>query len=73
MKQDRKLNETRSKTKRLLDVPVFNTNTYGTHSSKYHCIVDWNNFRKTFPSLPPAECTYFNVKKLLKERFLSLY
>ena len=65
--------ETRSKTNRLLDVPFFNTDAYGTHSSKYHCIIDWNDFRRTFSSLLSTEFTYFNVKRLLKERFLNSY
>ena len=32
----------RAFTKRILDTPLYKTNTYGTHSAKYHCIVDWN-------------------------------
>ena len=65
--------QTRSKTKNLLDTPLFNTDTYGTKSAKYRCIVDWNNFRKTFPHLLLTDCTYFNVKKLLKEHFINKY
>ena len=26
-----------------------------THSAKYNCIIDWNNFKKTFSNLIPAE------------------
>ena len=65
--------QTRSKAKKLLDIPLFQTDTYETNSTKYNCITDWNNFRKTFPNIPQNECTYFNVKKLLKEHLLNKY
>ena len=65
--------QTRSKTKKLLDIPLFKTDTYGTHSVKYNCIVDWNNFKKKFPSLPPQDYTYFKVKKILKNYYISEY
>ena len=65
--------QTRSTTKRLLDTPLLNTDTYGTQSTKYNCIADWNSFRKTFKDLPLSECSRFKVKKLLKQLFLNKY
>ena len=32
--------QTRASTKITLDTPLYKRNTYGTHSAKYHCIVD---------------------------------
>ena len=43
--------ETQASTKRILDTPLYKTNTYGTHSAKYHCILDWNKFKRIFPNL----------------------
>ena len=36
--------QTRASTERILDTRLYKTNTYGTHSAKYHCILDWNHF-----------------------------
>ena len=44
--------QTRSTTKRLYDTPLFNTDTYGTQSTKYNCIAIWNSFHKTFQRPP---------------------
>ena len=41
--------QTRSATRKLLDTPCFSSNFYGTQSAKYHCINDWNNFKKNSP------------------------
>ena len=57
---------TRSAGKKLLDIPLLNTETFGTRSSKYNCITDWNNFRNLFPNISLEECTYVKVKCLLK-------
>ena len=65
--------QTRSTTKRLLDTPFLNTDTYGTQSTKYNCIADWNSFRKTFKDLTLSEYSRFKVKKLLKQLFLNKY
>ena len=65
--------QTSSTTKRLLDNPLHNTDTYGTQSTKYNCIADWNSSRKTFNNLPLSECSRFKVKKLLKQLFLNKY
>ena len=54
--------ETKSKTKGLLDIPLLNTQIYGTQSVKYNCIKDWNDFRNNFPNLLPHQCTYTVVK-----------
>ena len=43
--------QTQAYTKRILDTPLYNVNTYGTHSAKYHCILDWNQFKRIFPNL----------------------
>ena len=36
--------DTRSAAKKLLDIPLLNTETYGTRLSKCNRIIDWNNF-----------------------------
>ena len=64
--------QTRSTTKRLLDTPLLNTDTYGTQSTKYKCIAYWNSFRKTFKDVPLSECSRFIVKKLLMQLLLLL-
>ena len=62
--------QTRSTIKRLLNTLLINTDdTYGTQSTKYNCIADWNSFRKTFKDLPLSECSGFKVKKLLMQIF----
>ena len=35
-------------TRRLLNVPCFNTDTYERESAKYHYIIDWKNFLEKF-------------------------
>ena len=35
---------TRSAAMKLLDIPLFNAETFCTQSSKYSCIIYWNNF-----------------------------
>ena len=47
--------QTRLVTRKLLDIPYVKTDAYGTRSAKYHCIIEWNNFKKTFS-------TYLNPK-----------
>ena len=53
--------QTRSKTKRLLDFPLVNTNTSGTQSTRYNCIAGWNSFRKIFKDLPLSQCSHFKI------------
>ena len=65
--------QTRSTTKRLLDSPLLNTDTYGMQSMKYNCIADWNSFPKTFKHLPLSECSRSRVRKLLMQLFLNKY
>ena len=65
--------QTKSAARKLLDTPCFSTNFYGTQSAKNHCIIDWNNFKKQFPSLIPLERTHSAIKSLLKKHFLSQY
>ena len=36
--------QTKSKTKGIIDIPLLNTQIYGTQSVKYNCIKDWNFF-----------------------------
>ena len=62
---------TRSAAKKLLDIPLLNTETHGTRSSKYNCIIDWNNFRNLFPNISLEECTYTKVNDLLKRHYLE--
>ena len=58
--------QTKSKTKRLLDIPLLNTQISDTQSVKYNCVKGWNNFRNNFPYLLPHQCTYTLVKKQVK-------
>ena len=65
--------QTRASTKKILDTPLYKTNTYGTHSAKYHCIVDWNQFKRIFPNLSETDYTYSKLKSLIKQYFLNKY
>ena len=38
-----------SATQNMLDVSLARTNKYEKESVKYHCVRDWNNFKKKFP------------------------
>ena len=61
---------TRSARKNLLDIPLCQTFTYGTQSSKYQCIKDWNRFKKKNSTESP---TYHVVKYKLKKNILASY
>ena len=65
--------QTRASTKRILDTPLYKTNTYGTHSAKYHCILDWNQFKRIFPNLSETDYTYSKLRSLIKRYFLNKY
>ena len=65
--------QTRASTKRILDTPLYKTNTYGTHSAKYHCIVDWNQFKRIYSNLSETDCTYSKLKSLITRSFLNKY
>ena len=65
--------QTKSKTKGLLDIPLLNTQIYGTLSVKYNCIKDWNSFRNNFPSLLLHQFTYALVKKQIIKKLISKY
>ena len=62
-----------SKTKRLLDIPLLDTQIYGTQSVKYNCIKGSNNFTKNFLNLLPHQCTYTLVKEQVKIFLISKY
>ena len=64
---------TKSKAKGLLDIPIVNTQIYGTQSLKYNCIKDWNNFRNNFSHIPLHKCTYTLVKRQLKGYLIGKY
>ena len=36
-----------------------------TKSVTYHCIRDWNNFKKTFPQIPEYEHSHSKIKSYL--------
>ena len=55
--------QTRSATKKLLDIPCFSTNFYGTQSAKYHCIIDWRNFKKQFPAITLLKRTHSTINQ----------
>ena len=38
--------QTRSVTRKLLDIPYVKTDVYGQKSAKYHCTIDWNSFKR---------------------------
>ena len=60
-------------TKRILDNPLYKTNTYGTHSAKYHCILNWNHFKRIFLNLSDTDYTYSKPRSLIKQYFLNKY
>ena len=61
--------QTRSVTRKLLNIPYVKTDAYGAQSAKYHCIIGWNYFKKTFSILCTAEHRNPKIKALLKKRF----
>ena len=60
-------------TKRVLDTPLYKTNTYGTYSAKYHWILDKNQFKRIFPNLLETNYTYSKLRSLIKRYFLNKY
>ena len=46
---------------------------YWTQSAKYHCIIDWNNFKKTFSNLNPAEYRNPKNQSTSYKHFLNKY
>ena len=52
---------------KLLNIPYVKTDAYGTQSAKYHCVLDWYNFKKTFSNLSLAEHRNPKIKALLKK------
>ena len=56
-----------------LNISYVKTDAYGTQSAKYHCIIDWSNFKITFSNLSPAEHRNSKIKALLKKHFLNNY
>ena len=63
----------RSATKKIVDIPCFSTNFYEPQSNKHYCIIDWNNFKKQFPTVTPLERRSSAIKALIKKHFLSYY
>ena len=63
----------RASTKKILDIPLYKTNTYGSHSAKYHYIVDWNQFKRIFTNLSESDYTYSKLKSLIKQYSLNKY
>ena len=54
--------------------PLYKTNTYGNHSAKYHCILDWNQFKRIFPNLWSSKMAiYSKFRSLIKRYFLNKY
>ena len=60
-------------TKKLLNIPYVKTDAYETQTTKYHDITDWDNFKKIFSNLSPAEYKNLKIKALLKKHFLNKY
>ena len=65
--------QTRSVTRKLFNIPYVKADAYGIQSAKCHCIINWNNFKKTFSNLSPAEHRNPKIKALLKKHFLNKY
>ena len=65
--------QTRSVTRKLLNISYVKTDAYGTQSAKYHCIIDWNNFKEIFSNLSPDEHRNSKTKVPLKKLFLNKY
>ena len=59
--------------KKNLDTPLYKPNTNGTHSVKYRCIVNWNQFKRIIPNLSETGYTYSKLKSLIKRYFLNKY
>ena len=65
--------QSKSKTKRRLDIPLLNTQNYGTRSVKNNCIKGWSNSRNSFSNQIPHQYTYTLVKKQVKNFLTSKY
>ena len=59
--------QTWASTKRILDTPVYKTNTYGKHSVKYHCILDWNQFKRIFSNIRTQSglINFYSIRTLI--------
>ena len=65
--------QTRSVTRKLLNISYVKTDVYGTQFAKYHCIIDWNNFKEIFLNLSPDEHRNSKTKVPLKKLLLNKY
>ena len=65
--------QTHASTKRILDTLLYKKNTYGIHSAKYHCILDWNQFKRIFANLSETDYTYSKLRSLIKQYFSNKY
>ena len=64
--------QTRSMKRILLDIPYVKKDAYETQSAKYCCIIDRNNFKKTFLNLSPDKHGNTKLKALLKKHFFTI-
>ena len=56
----------------LLDIPLTNTEAYGTSSGKMRYIKDWNKFKKFVNKLNHGKLSCVKVKSLLTSQMLQV-
>ena len=61
--------QTKSKTKGLLDIPLLNTQIYGTQSVKYNCIKGLEQFQKQFSQSTSTPMYLYPSKKASEKLF----
>lgn len=64
--------QTRANSKRPPNIHYFNINACRTCSTKYNCIKNLSNFRKTFLNIPLNHCDYQTVKEHFTRHTLSV-
>lgn len=64
---------TRAATLNQLDIPTVLTQRFGTLSTTYRCISDWNEFIKLYPQINIKDLTPNQIRQALLKHFLADY
>ena len=64
---------TRASSSNLINIPNVRTNFFGTLSTTYKCISDWNNFLSKYSKQLPENLQSSQIRKFISPLFLEKY